>query len=138
MLWTGRPWYCWPTPQDIAVVAVDAEELAAASVVPLKATRFAKHTESLGDDLYFVQGWPGLVTRFSLFAGPGFLARSQPYGGWLTTETTWPHFDAKVHIATTYPMTEIIDERWKPTNLLLPGGMSGSLLSKTNRIRAAG
>jgi Protein of unknown function (DUF2934) len=36
----------------------------------------------------------------------------------------------------TYPMTELIDERLEKTTLPLPGGMSGSLLWKTNLRRA--
>ncbi len=131
---TGPRWYCWPPPHDIAVAAVDPADLAGTTVAALQASRFASTARNLDDDLYFVHGWPSQGSRFSSFAGPGVVSRSQPYGGWLTADVTWPLFDANVHVAVTYPMTEIVDELWKPTNLQMPGGLSGSLLWKTNRV----
>ncbi len=136
MMWTGPRWYSWPSPQDIAIAPVDPAELANSRITSLKATRLARNTDYLDDDLYFVQGWPTRASRFTMFGGAGILARSQPFAGWLTTETAWPSFDPTIHVAITHPMSEIIDEREQPAHLLLPNGVSGSLLWKTNHVGA--
>jgi hypothetical protein len=136
MMWVAFPWHAWSRPKDIAATRIDPIVLEETRVVPLPASRFALNTENLNDDLYFVHGWPGKESRFTTFCGRGVVSRSQPYGGWLTDQTTWPYFDPKVHVAITYPMTEIIDARGQPAQLSLPGGMSGSLLWKTNRVGA--
>jgi hypothetical protein len=136
MAWIPFPWFTWPTPKDIAATRIDPVVLEATRVVPLKATRFADNTDSLNDDLYFIHGWPGKESRFTTFFDRGVVSTSQPYGGWLTNKSSWPQFDPKVHFAITYPMTELIDEHGQPAKLPLPGGMSGSLIWKSNRVGA--
>ncbi len=133
MMRIAFPWYAWSKPKDIAATRIEPVVLEGTRVVPLEASRFARNTDGLDDDLYFVHGWPGKNSRFTPFFGRGIVSTSQPYGGWLTDETTWPHFDPKVHIAISYPMTKLIDESGQPAELPYPSGVSGSLLWKTNR-----
>jgi hypothetical protein len=127
------PWYAWSKPKDMAATRIAPVVLDGTRVVPLKASRFAANTDNQNYDLYFVHGWPGKEkSHFTAFFERGVVSTSQPYGGWLTTETTWPMFDPAVHIAITYPMTDVIDERGVAVTPPYPAGMSGSLLWKTN------
>lgn len=131
------PWHAWPEPVDAAATRLDRAVLEGSKVVPLNPCRFARNTHDLNDDLYFIHGWPGKGSRFTSFFGRGLMSTSQPYGGCLTYDTTWPGFDLKVHFAITYPMTtELIDERQLAAELPYPEGMSGSLIWKTNRVGA--
>ncbi len=136
MAYIANPWHAWPDSKDIAATRLGPEMLEGTSVAPLNASRFARNTDNLNYDLYFVHGWPGKLSRFTTFFDHGVTSTSQPYGGWLTDETDWPDFDPNVHLAITYPMTDLIDERGSPANLAYPDGVSGSLLWKTNRVGA--
>lgn len=130
------PWTVIRGVTDLAVTRLDPDLVCESGIVPLRPDRFSSHSRDLTDDVYFVHGWPGERSRFTAFAGRGVTAKSLPYGGWLADGTTWPHFDPAAHIAITYPATDLIDERGRVATFVRPGGLSGSLLWKTNRVGA--
>jgi hypothetical protein len=131
-----NPWTAVSGLTDLAVTRLESDLVRESSIVPLRPDRFAPHSRDLNDDVYFVHGWPGHRSRFTSFEGRGVMAASLPYGGWLAEGTAWPHFDPAVHIALTYPATDLIDERGRAATFVPPGGLSGSLLWKTNRAGA--
>jgi hypothetical protein len=99
MLATAPRWYARASPLDIAISAVNQNELSKSTMVQLDAARFETNTNVVDDDLYFVSGWPGSASRFVVQIGPGVFSRSQPYGGWLSAATSWPLFDTAMHLA---------------------------------------
>lgn len=127
------PWITWNPPQDLAVTRLSPVVLEGSDRIPLTAGNIALNSASLSDrDVYFVHGFPGKQSHFTTFFGRGVISRSLPYGGWLQ-DSMWPMFDPSIHFAISYPCDEIIDERREPTNLPDPGGLSGSVVWKTNK-----
>ena len=146
MLQIATPWNAAPAPLDIAVILRRPNRLDAEDVTSLSPTTFSRSTSDLDDDLYFLQGWPQQTSRFVSIEDPGVVSKLLPYGGYLTSETTWDLFNSDMHVAITYPMREYIDlsrepatvdECGRPKRLPHPEGLSGSLLWKTN-VRRAG
>ncbi len=135
-------WYSMPEPMDIAATQLGSVLLKGASVETVDVSRFAIDSDDANDDLYFVHGFPGKRSYFSILLGNVVYSTSQPYGGWITQATGWQDFDPKLHIAITFPMMEALDEHGQAATidefgqartLPNPNGMSGSLLWKTNR-----
>ena len=133
MMRIAGPWITWGTPQDIAVTQVDPSDLEGSGLCPLRADQFALNTHNLHNDLYFIHGWPGKQSYFTTFCEGGILSKSRPYGGWLES-SCWPGFDESIHFAITYPPDQLIDENGSPTDFVDPGGMSGAVVWKTNKI----
>jgi hypothetical protein len=129
-----NPWTAWASPVDVAATRIPTDGLEG-NVVSVSARHFALHTQSLEDDLYFVHGYPGVRSRFTAFEGRGVVSTSLPYGGWLC-DSGWSEFDPKMHFAITFPPDKLVDEQRTSTSLPHPGGMSGSLVWKSNRLRS--
>ncbi len=126
-------WITWGTPQDIAVTQVDPIDVEGSGLSPLLVDQFALNTRSLDDDLYFIHGWPGKQSYFTTFYERGVLSKSRPYGGWLES-SCWSGFDESIHFAISYPPDQLIDENGSPTDFVDPGGMSGAVVWKTNKV----
>jgi Protein of unknown function (DUF2934) len=127
-----NPWTAWASPVDVAATRISTGGLAQMEVHSICMSKFALDTNDLENDLYFVQGFPGSQSRFTAFAGRGVASTSLPFGGWLC-DSGWSAFDPKMHFAITFPASEVIDEQNKARSLPHPGGMSGSLIWKSNR-----
>ena len=129
-----NPWTALASPVDVAATRIPKNDVEG-DVGPVSASQFALHTQSLEDDLYFVHGYPDARSRFTAFGGRGIVSTSLPYGGWLC-DSGWSGFDPKMHFAITFPPVELVDEQRTPTSLPHPGGMSGSLVWKSNRLHS--
>lgn len=127
------PWITWNAPHDLAVTRLDSVVLEGTDCLPLYAEQIALNTNDLnGRDVYFIHGFPGKNSRFTTFFDRGVMSRSLPYGGWLQ-DSTWSEFDSAIHFAISFPPDDLIDERSESENLPDPGGLSGSVVWKTNK-----
>ncbi len=129
---TGQ-WVTLGTPQDIAAVKLDSKGMIGKDISPLRADRFALNTADLNDDLYFIHGWPSSQSRFTAFYERGVISKSRPHGGWLAT-SLWPGFERSIHFAVTFAPDGLIDVDGSPADFVDPGGMSGSVVWKTNKV----
>ncbi len=136
MMYVTNPWTAWPPPHDLALSRIDPIVLQDTDRQTIGPEDFASDTKDLGEDIYFLHGFPGKQSRFTAF-GPGVVSTTLPYGGCITTSQL-SVFNPDIHFAITYPAEEIVDERGLSTNLPHPGGLSGSVVWKTNRVGAKG
>ena len=116
---------------DICLVRIEASTLRETAITPLNASKIAKTSSNINNDILFVHGYPGQRSKFFTFAN-GVASKTLPYGT-VIGRSVCDWFDERVHFALEYPADNLIDETSSPTTLVIPSGLSGSAVWKTNQ-----
>lgn len=134
-IWNAQnPWTNWPTPKDVCAMLLPEGVRKEALDAILFQDEFALNTDDVGqDDLYVVHGFPGTSARFSPLAN-GMVARTLPFGCFLLKASQWTEFDTNLHFAVTFSADTNKNEIGNIVETPNAGGISGSLLWKTNAV----
>lgn len=116
---------------DICLVRVEVSTLQNTAIVPLASLKLSHTSADINDDVLFIHGYPGERSKFFKFVD-GVASKSLPYGT-VTSKSQYDWFDDRVHFALDYTANSLIDEKLSQTALVIPHGLSGSAVWKTNQ-----
>ena len=117
---------------DICLVRIEADTLRDTAIVPLNSSKISRNSSDVNEDVLFIHGYPDERSKPFKSIVKGVVSKTLPYGT-VTGKSSLDWFDDRVHFALDYSADNLIHEKYSQATHIIPKGLSGSAVWKTNQ-----